>query len=116
MQYGLIAQEVEDVLPSLVLATKRPEQLDSTGAVIEDALDFKAMNYVGLIPIMIAATQEHQTELQALQQEVADMRQLLASCCSRNAPTGGTMEEPAADKGLNDTGSERILRIEPQPL
>lgn len=116
MQYGLIAQEVEEVLPSLVLATKRPGQLDSTGAVVEEALDFKAMNYLGLVPVLIAAMQEQQLEMESMRQDIASMEQALASCCARNFPGSGTMEEPSDEKGVRDAGGERLLRIDPNPF
>lgn len=116
MQYGLIAQEVEEVLPSLVLATKRPEQLDSTGAVVEEALDFKAMNYLGLVPVLIAAMQEQQLEMESMRQDIASMEEALASCCARNFPGSGTMEEPSDEKGVRDARGERLLRIDPNPF
>ncbi|MBK6411122.1 MAG: tail fiber domain-containing protein [Flavobacteriales bacterium] len=55
-QYGLIAQEMEAVLPELVTTIHQPAMLDSAGAEESPAIDFKAMNYQGLIPLLIAAS------------------------------------------------------------
>ncbi len=60
---GLIAQEVEKVFPELV---------------VEDAQGYKAVNYDGLIPVLIEALkaqrQEYQSEIEALKTEVASLK------------------------------------------
>jgi len=52
-EYGLIAQEVENVLPDLV--SKKAITTKDFGEV-----ELKGVNYTGLIPILIKATQEQQ--------------------------------------------------------
>jgi hypothetical protein len=59
---GLIAQDVEAVLPELILRDADPEKPVS-------------LNYLGLVPVVINAIQEQQT---ALEQEGADIRALKA--------------------------------------
>lgn len=54
-QYGLLAQDLEKVLPQLVE---------------EDDEGYKAVNYVGLITVMIDAIQEQQDQIEVLQKEV----------------------------------------------
>lgn len=115
-QIGLLAANVEAVFPELIAEVHHPEQYSDDGEVINPAMDFKAVNYTGMIPVLIGAVKQQQQQLSTMQTQIADLQQALASCCSRNAPTGGSMEEPADDKDLNDTGSERILRIDPNPF
>lgn len=50
LHYGLIAQDLENVLPALVQQSGQPAALDSLGNVTIPAVDFKAVNYEGLIP------------------------------------------------------------------
>ncbi|MBX3244656.1 MAG: tail fiber domain-containing protein [Acidobacteria bacterium] len=59
-QLGLIAQEVETVMPELVSNVKSPEK---------DVEETKALNYTGLIPVLINAVQEQQTEIETLKAE-----------------------------------------------
>ena len=57
LQLGLIAQEVEKVLPELVTTTKDAEQT-------------KGLNYTGLLPVVIKAIQEQQQQIEALKKIV----------------------------------------------
>jgi hypothetical protein len=65
-QYGLIAQEVEQIVPDLVIETSNPQQIDSLGNPITPALNFKVLNYDGLIPILIAGMKQQQTQIDSL--------------------------------------------------
>lgn len=65
VQMGFIAQEVEKVFPNLVKTTVQPPRVDDKGEVIEEGTTFKAVNYVGLIPLMTATIQEQNETIQA---------------------------------------------------
>ena len=56
--YGLMAQNVEEVIPELVTTVATPSKLDTAGNVVADPLEFKAINYSGMIPILVAALKE----------------------------------------------------------
>jgi hypothetical protein len=61
-QFGLIAQDVETVIPDIVKDVPMPkpsENAPSTGT-------FKGIDYVSLVPILIAAIQEQQKEIDDL--------------------------------------------------
>lgn len=101
--YGLIAQDVEKVLPGLIKDTKfsvdqalphtisfDPKspgkklnfQVSNTGKVI----DFKALNYTELIPILVKGMQEQQQSIEDLkqinqqqQQQINQLKNLLES-------------------------------------
>jgi hypothetical protein len=61
-QYGLIAQEVEAVLPDLVMDNVNPARTDANGNEIAPAVDFKSLSYQELIPVLIKAVQELQEQ------------------------------------------------------
>lgn len=65
-QFGLIAQEVENVLPDLV----------SQGAEENGKVGYKGINYTGLIPILIKAMQEQQTEIESLKRKLGEYESL----------------------------------------
>jgi hypothetical protein len=58
MQYGLIAQEVESVLPKYVNEVNFP-----------DGKRFKTVNYIGLIPLLLQSYKEQQVEIERLKEE-----------------------------------------------
>jgi len=58
LQYGLIAQEVEEVLPELVI---------QKALVGEDGEIYKGLNYEKLIPILVAALQEASAKVETLE-------------------------------------------------
>lgn len=92
--FGLIAQELEQVLPTLVKATKFDARVQQSGngangqSATEKAetIDFKAVNYTELIPIVVKGMQDMdkrvrdtEAENNELRKEVAELRQLVLS-------------------------------------
>lgn len=63
-QYGFLAHELESVLPSLTKDSFHPyeEPLDDSEA--GQGLRFKALNYQGIVPILVAAMQEQQKQFE----------------------------------------------------
>lgn len=68
--YGLIAQEVEEVLPSLVKTNTHT--YNENGAT--KSMDYKSMNYTELIPFLIKAIQEQQQEIDGLKAELEKLK------------------------------------------
>ncbi len=97
-RYGLVAQEVENVLPQLVKQASMnvydwegfdrettrlvsAEKPTPNMPKVEETIQFKAVNYTEFIPILIAGVQEQQTNIQnltntnvALQSEVNSLK------------------------------------------
>jgi len=73
--YGLIAQDVEKVLPGIVKETHfEVVNNDSNNGeekiIKEEGIDFKAVNYTELIPVLIKAAQELNEKVNELTQEI----------------------------------------------
>lgn len=76
-QNGFTAQNLESVFPELVKLNP---------AKMEQPVDFKAVNYTGLIPVLTAAIQEQQKQLEArdkridlLQKQLNELKTLVES-------------------------------------
>lgn len=80
--YGLIAQEVEEVLPELVKQSNY--KLKYPDSVKGRVMDYKAINYMELIPILVGAVQQQQEQIEELKQKVAHLENERASGASLN--------------------------------
>lgn len=96
LQYGLIAQQVDTVLPDLNSNSTYPARFDSAGNQVSPEVQYMSTNYVGFVPILIAAFQE--------QKLVIDNQQLLLdsilACCANNNYSR------LAGEGADNTGRE----------
>src|SRR5215471_12964485 len=92
--YGLVAQDVEKILPNLVKDTKfypaKAVPTESENSKNTEAIDFKALNYTELIPIMIKGMQEQQAMIQQQQQQIDELKQMVqalnSSSSGKNLP------------------------------
>jgi len=63
-QYGLLAQDLELILPDLVQTSQEPVRVNASGE--REMEELKSINYNGLVPVLIKAIQELQQEVDAL--------------------------------------------------
>lgn len=108
-QLGFIAQEVEAVLPELITDNKHPKLAkawDEEGNPTEyyPSVDFKGVNYLGLIPVLTKATQEQQEEIlnlraenEALKDRLARLERIVAQLADGN---GNVQTVPISDGAL----------------
>jgi len=76
LQYGFVAQELENTLPELV--TKQVVPMSSTGSMTENKVvdkpktnfEFKGINYIGLVPILVQGIKEQQTKITELENKL----------------------------------------------
>jgi hypothetical protein len=65
-QYGFTAQNIENVFPELIKVNPAKAE--------EQPIEFKAVNYIGLIPILTEAIQEQQALLNARDEKLDDLQ------------------------------------------
>lgn len=77
-QYGLVADEVKQVFPSMVKQAVQPAKYEnddrSTGRMLADEVTFEAVNYTAMIPVLIAAMQEQQAMIEAQQRKIEELK------------------------------------------
>jgi hypothetical protein len=119
---GFIAQEIQQVLPNIVVPFVHPGVWDEYGNQISQDVDLLGVKYTELIPIIVAGLQEQQTtieaqsaqltelqsEVQGLKDQVNTLIQLYESCCE----AGGTPKALNQPQGPQDEGMHYDLKIE----
>lgn len=83
-QYGFVAQEVEPILPELVVTSHKPEVRDSAGAIINSSIDYKSLNYNAFIAILVKGMQEQNKTIDSLSQILSEVITTVNSCCNSN--------------------------------
>ena len=67
---GFIAGEVAQSFPAFVKHSTHPPKIDARGEVISPAVEFDALNYTALIPLLVKAVQEQQGVIEKLQARI----------------------------------------------
>jgi hypothetical protein len=103
-QYGLLAQDVQQVIPALVSDIKQPARRNAEGTEVSPALDYKGLNYTGLIPLLVGAVKEQQLKIDSQQTQIDSLKEVISNrltdienrlngCCGTgesNKTDGGT--------------------------
>jgi hypothetical protein len=76
-QFGLIAQDVEQILPELITNVTAPAVFDSLGNQMYAPLSFKGLNQEAFIPILIQGFKEQQATVDSLQNELSQKDSLI---------------------------------------
>lgn len=101
-QYGVIAQEVESVLPELVSYTTKPADRDSAGNITNPAFTYKTVNYNAFIAILMKGMQEQQKAVDSLeaqtskqdsinhslQNQINQLMTMITDCCNASHDNG----------------------------
>jgi hypothetical protein len=88
-QYGLLAQEVEQVLPQLVSTITHPETKDTEGNALSPRFEYKGVNYAGIIPLLVGAVKQQQTQIDSLENvisgKLAALEERMNGCCAQGS-------------------------------
>ncbi len=133
-RFGLIAQEVETILPGLIKPSTFPASYDSLGNEIDAAIDFLTLEYEAFIPILIKGLQEQQVEINEKDSIINDLNNRLTNlenclsgilpllCHLNNSAISPTQEEvqqelaKAIDIELSDKNNIVLNQNVPNPF
>lgn len=107
INYGFIAQELEEVFPTFVKETINPARFDSTGKEISPEVKFKVVDYISIIPILTAGIQEQQQLLESQQKDILMLKQEIIRL------SGGTNKEGNTNLDLYES---QLFQNEPNPF
>ncbi|MFZ5555073.1 MAG: tail fiber domain-containing protein [Bacteroidota bacterium] len=121
-QMGLIAQEVEQVLPNIVKDGYKPAVFDTLGNQIYPAISYKTLNYESFIPLLIAGHKDQANQIKekdsiinALvektnQQDSINnaLYAMITQCCQNNSSQQSMMQNGNGTNG----GSMNVTNVE----
>ncbi|GIV35506.1 MAG: hypothetical protein KatS3mg031_3041 [Chitinophagales bacterium] len=118
VRHGLIAQEVEQILPELVTTRVQPEIKGLQGKTLSERADFKAVNYTGFIPYLISAMQAQQATIEeqqsridslssALRGRLTNLENTINQCCGV-----GYRQSNPEDQSGDEEGHAKHLTVE----
>jgi hypothetical protein len=115
-QYGLIAQEVEEVLPELVDEVVKPAEFGKDGKEISATATLKAINYTELIPLLIQGMQEQQKTISDIKQKISDLSAIYekSGLKTKDGRFGSLSKETIVD--LNDKNNVVLNQNVPNPF
>lgn len=128
-QSGLIAQDVQNILPNLIGHFKVPGQIDSLGVMdtTGTSATYLAINYAGLIPYLIGAVKEESHTVDSLNNLIDTLRihdsintsrinqlaQLINPCCNNN---GGSSRMASPSINVELSNSIILNQNDPNPF
>ncbi len=120
-QYGLIAQDVEQVLPNLVKVTtfETGKSTNPKQQTPSETITFKALNYTELIPIVVKGMQEMEAENQKLKQdnaaiksELADLRKMILELKGGGSVTNSLSSAFLLQNSPNPVAGNTVIRYQ----
>lgn len=100
-QIGLIAQELEEVYPELVLTRGKIELRDEKGKIKETIEEHKSVNYTALIPVLIAGIQEQQFLIENQQKQLAEQKEMINALVNKAGSSTGMNDLNVVPGGFN---------------
>jgi hypothetical protein len=77
LQYGLLAQDLQLVVPHAVTEVAHGMRLESMRLGLDQEFNFLGVNYTQLIPVLIGAFQERQLEIYSEMESLIELQQLV---------------------------------------
>lgn len=119
--YGIIAQELEEVLPELIREVTKPAVMDRKGNTISQEKKYKTVNYNAFFGILLANAQEQQKQMDEQKREQDQkIDQLLKQLEEQKQLITELQNKTATSTGLNQTTSEisgfSLSQNEPNPF
>jgi len=107
-QFGVLAQELETIIPQAVTDVRSPARFDEEGNEVAPSVDFKAVNYNQIIPVLIAGFKEQAAAEEANASAITDLQERLAELENQLAIAMDDKFEPETDL-TNDNKTESVL-------
>ncbi len=114
LQTGFLAENLQEQFPDMVVETTLPEKVNpKTGVRITEKAEVKVVNYLGMIPVLTSAIQEQQTQIEAKDAAITELKKQLTALENRLAQLEA--KSNSGKSGLQ-ISSTRLDQNQPNPF
>lgn len=103
---GLIAEELGEVFPEFVNSTQEIIHKDENGEVTSTIPQHRSVNYISLIPVLIAGIQEQQALIGSQQKQIDEQKQLIEELMQKSGSTTGITNNNMVETGFQMSQNE----------
>jgi hypothetical protein len=91
LQFGLIAQETQSVLPEIIKNAIHPGVIDNNGNLLIPPLTYSTIEYQDLIPILIASIQKLHAKISIQDSLINQLSNSIYQCCNNNSKINSSL-------------------------
>jgi hypothetical protein len=117
LQTGFMAGNLQEQFPNLVQDVTLPEKVHpKTGELISQAASIKVVNYMGMVPVLTAAIQEQQSQIESRDAEIAKLNSKLSSLESKIAAIESAMNNGSSAERISNSTDAALDQNAPNPF
>lgn len=117
LQTGFMAGNLQEQFPNLVQDVTLPEKVHpKTGKLISQSASIKVVNYMGMVPVLTAAIQEQQVQIESRDAEIAKLNSKLSSLESKIAAIESAMNNGSSAERLSNSTGASLDQNAPNPF
>jgi Chaperone of endosialidase len=117
LQTGFMAGNLQEQFPNLVQDVTLPEKIHpKTGELISQSASIKVVNYMGMIPVLTAAIQEQQTQIESRDAEIAKLNSKLSSLESKIAAIESAINNSSSAERISNSSEAFLDQNAPNPF
>jgi hypothetical protein len=106
-QWGFVAQELQEILPELIHNSRIPAEIDDSGKEVTPAMDYKSVNYIALIPILVQAVKEQQEVIDENKEAYESLKKELDMLKAENSGVGKLLNDRSPAIATNKLGQNQ---------
>ncbi len=117
LQTGFMAANLQEQFPNLVQDVTLPEKIHpKTGVLISQSASIKVVNYMGMIPVLTAAIQEQQTQIESKNAAIETLKSQLTALESKVAAIEAALNNGSSAERLSNPTSAILEQNSPNPF
>ncbi|MBK9638824.1 MAG: tail fiber domain-containing protein [Bacteroidetes bacterium] len=117
LQTGFMAANLQEQFPNLVQDVTLPEKIHpKTGVLISQSASIKVVNYMGMIPVLTAAIQEQQTQIESKNATIETLKSQLTALESKVAAIEAAINNGSSAERLSNPTSATLEQNSPNPF